>query len=74
MTKYIVSLESGTDYEATKQTIEKQGGTVVDDSARFLGMITVQMSDEDALSLKSLNNNNIISVEPDQEVTIQAST
>ncbi|KAG2148288.1 hypothetical protein BD769DRAFT_1659787 [Suillus cothurnatus] len=74
MTKYIVSLESGADYEVTKQTIEKQGGTVVDDSARFLGMITVQMSDEDALSLKSLNNNNIISVEPDQEVTIQPST
>jgi hypothetical protein len=59
-----VSLESGADYEVTKQTIEKQGrllkssylpqtfdkpftgGTVVDDSARFLGvwMIWLQIS------------------------------
>ncbi|KAG2031591.1 hypothetical protein BDR03DRAFT_1095457 [Suillus americanus] len=72
MQKYIVSLESGADYEATKQTIEKQGGTIVDDSSRFLGMITVQMSDKDsALSLKSLNSD-IISVEPDQTVSTQA--
>lgn len=70
MQKYIVSLESGADYEATKQAIEKQGGIIVDDSARILGMITVQMSNEGASSLKSLTDD-IISVEPDQEVSIQ---
>jgi hypothetical protein len=72
MQKYIVSLESGADYEATKQAIEKQGGTIVDESARILGMITVQMSSESALSLKSLTDD-IISVEPDHEVSIQGS-
>ncbi|KAG2339746.1 hypothetical protein BDR05DRAFT_1061940 [Suillus weaverae] len=70
MQKYIVSLEPGADYDATKQAIEKQGGVIVDDSTRILGMITVQMSDEGALSLKSLNDD-IISVEPDQKVSIQ---
>ncbi|KAG1777497.1 hypothetical protein EV702DRAFT_1197102 [Suillus placidus] len=70
MPKFIVSLESGADYEATKQAIEKQGGVIVDDSARILGMITVETSDERASSLKSLNDD-IISVEPDKEVSIQ---
>ncbi|KAG2750323.1 hypothetical protein P692DRAFT_20952876 [Suillus brevipes Sb2] len=71
MQKYIVSLEAGANYDATKAAIEKQGGTIVDDSARFLGMITVEMSDEGALSLKSFTDN-IISVEPDQTVSTQA--
>lgn len=71
MQKYIVSLETGANYDATKAAIEKQGGIIVDDSARFLGMITVEMSDEGALSLKSFTDN-IMSVEPDQTVSTQA--
>lgn len=70
MPKYIVSLESGADYETTKKTIEEQGGTVVDDTTKILGMITVEMSDESASSLKSFSSD-IISVEPDQVVTTQ---
>ncbi|KAG1862999.1 hypothetical protein C8R48DRAFT_773740 [Suillus tomentosus] len=70
MPKFIVSLQSNADYEAAKRDIEKQGGSIVDDSMKILGMITVQMSDQSASSLKSLNSG-IISVEPDQEVTIQ---
>ncbi|KIK45110.1 hypothetical protein CY34DRAFT_10599 [Suillus luteus UH-Slu-Lm8-n1] len=55
------------------QTFDKllTGGTIVDDSSRFLGMITVEMSDEIASSLKSFTGGNVISVEPDQEVSIQ---
>ncbi|KAG2119783.1 uncharacterized protein F5147DRAFT_767257 [Suillus discolor] len=71
MPKFIVSLQSGADYEATTREIKKQGGSIVDDSMKIIGMITVQMSDEGASSLKSLSSD-IISVEPDQEVTIQA--
>ncbi|KAG1730781.1 hypothetical protein EDB19DRAFT_1912818 [Suillus lakei] len=71
MQKYIVTLESGADYDATKKTIENQGGKIVDDSMRILGMLTVQMSDEGASSLKSLTSD-VISVEPDHEVSIQA--
>ncbi|KAG1855754.1 hypothetical protein DFJ58DRAFT_745426 [Suillus subalutaceus] len=72
MPKYIVSLESTADYEATKQTIVKQGGTIVDESARILGMITVQMPDESAASSLKSFSSDIISVEPDQIVTTQA--
>ncbi|KAG0700713.1 hypothetical protein DFH29DRAFT_1000842 [Suillus ampliporus] len=71
MQKYVVTLESGADYEATKKSIESQGGKIVDDSMRILGMITVEMSDVDASSLKSLTSE-IISVEPDKEVSTQA--
>ncbi|KAG1847901.1 hypothetical protein F4604DRAFT_1813798 [Suillus subluteus] len=72
MPKYIVSLESTADYEATKQTIKNQGGTIVDESARILGMITVQMPDEGAASSLKSFSSDIISVEPDQIVTTQA--
>ncbi|KAG2150849.1 hypothetical protein DEU56DRAFT_977567 [Suillus clintonianus] len=69
--KYIVALSPDADYDATKQTIEDQGGKIVDDTMRILGMITVEMSDEGASCLKSLTSD-VISVEPDQQVSTQA--
>ncbi|KAJ8596604.1 hypothetical protein M405DRAFT_805186 [Rhizopogon salebrosus TDB-379] len=67
MPTYLVTLKSIESYDATKLQVEKQGGTVIEDSAmRDLGIMTVQMPSEDSVKeLQSLDSD-IDSVEPDQ--------
>jgi len=72
MSKFIITLNPGANYEDTKKAVESQGGHVVDkdDNMRDLGLMTVEMPESGATALqKSFSSD--ITIEPDQVVTTQ---
>ncbi|OAX44125.1 hypothetical protein K503DRAFT_795733 [Rhizopogon vinicolor AM-OR11-026] len=70
MQKFIVTLNDGVSYDTVKRQVEEQGGSIVDDSMRNLGMMTIQIPDSGAKQLQSFAAEFIL--EPDQQVSTQA--
>ncbi|OJA09186.1 hypothetical protein AZE42_00678 [Rhizopogon vesiculosus] len=70
MQKFIITLNDGVNYDTVKRQVEEQGGKVVDDSMKNLGMMTIEIPEPGAKQLQSFAAE--FTLEPDQQVTTQA--